>query len=49
MPKVLVSDKLAPQGLEILEKTPELKVDYQPGLEPQGGTLSPPNTPQIPY
>jgi D-3-phosphoglycerate dehydrogenase len=35
VPKVLVSDKLAPQGLEILEKTPQLEVDYQPGLEPQ--------------
>lgn len=33
--KVLVSDKLAPQGLELLEKAPEIEVDYSPGLEPQ--------------
>lgn len=34
MPKVLVSDKTAPQGLEILEKTPDLEVVYEPGIEP---------------
>ncbi len=30
--KILVSDKLAPQGLEILEKETQFKVDYKPGL-----------------
>lgn len=34
MPKVLVSDKTAPQGLEILEKTPGLEVSYEPGIDP---------------
>ena len=34
MPKVLVSDSLAPQGLEILERAPNLEVDYQPGIDP---------------
>jgi len=34
VPKVLVSDKTAPQGLEILEKTPGLEVVYAPGIEP---------------
>jgi D-3-phosphoglycerate dehydrogenase len=32
--KVLVSDKLAPQGLEILEQAPGIDVDYRPGLSP---------------
>jgi len=32
--KVLVSDKLAPQGIEILEASPQLEVDYRPGLDP---------------
>ena len=35
MAKVLVSDKLAPQGLEILERAPGLEVDYRPGLAPE--------------
>ncbi len=34
MAKVLVSDKLAPQGLEILEAASRLEVDYRPGLDP---------------
>ncbi len=34
MPKVLVSDSLAPQGLEILECAPGIDVDYQPGIAP---------------
>ncbi len=34
MPKVLVSDSLAPQGLEILKRTPGLEVDYRPGIAP---------------
>jgi D-3-phosphoglycerate dehydrogenase len=34
MAKVLVSDTLAPQGLEILEHARGLDVDYAPGLEP---------------
>ncbi len=34
MPKVLVSDSLSPEGLEILEKTPQLEVVYKPGLSP---------------
>lgn len=33
MRKVLVSDELAVQGLEILEKEPELHVEHRPGLE----------------
>ena len=32
--KVLVSDSLAPQGLEVLEKAPGLEVDYRPGCSP---------------
>jgi D-3-phosphoglycerate dehydrogenase len=32
--KVLVSDSLAAQGLEILQRAPGLEVDYQPGLAP---------------
>ena len=34
MPKVLVSDKTAPQGLEILEQTAGLEVTYEPGIDP---------------
>ena len=34
MPKVLVSDKTAPQGIEILEQTPGLEVTYEPGIDP---------------
>ncbi len=34
MQKVLVSDSLAPQGLEILENAPGLEVDYRPGIDP---------------
>ena len=34
MPKVLVSDKTAPQGLEILEQTPGIEVTYEPGIDP---------------
>ena len=34
MPKVLVSDELAPQGLEILERARGMQVVYQPGLGP---------------
>ncbi len=32
--KVLVSDSLAPQGLEVLGKAPGLSVDYRPGCSP---------------
>ena len=34
MPKVLVTDSLAPQGLEILERAEGIEVDYKPGLSP---------------
>ena len=34
MPKVLVSDKLSRQGLEILERAAGLELEYAPGLEP---------------
>jgi D-3-phosphoglycerate dehydrogenase len=34
VPKVLVSDSLAPGGLEILEGAPGVELDYQPGLDP---------------
>jgi D-3-phosphoglycerate dehydrogenase len=34
MAKVLVSDSLAPQGLEILEQARGIEVDYAPGLAP---------------
>ena len=34
MSKVLVTDSLAPQGLEILERASGLEVDYRPGLSP---------------
>ena len=34
MAKVLVSDSLAPQGLEILAEAPRLQVEYRPGLDP---------------
>jgi len=34
VPKVLVSDKTAPQGIEILEQTPGLEVTYEPGIDP---------------
>ncbi len=34
MPKVLVSDDLAPQGLEILERARGMQVVYRPGLAP---------------
>jgi D-3-phosphoglycerate dehydrogenase len=32
--KVLVTDSLAPQGLEILERAEGIEVDYKPGLSP---------------
>ncbi|MBM4269763.1 MAG: phosphoglycerate dehydrogenase [Deltaproteobacteria bacterium] len=32
--RVLVSDKLAPEGLERLEKEPGIEVDHRPGLSP---------------
>ena len=35
MVKILVSDKLAPQGIEILKKWPEFEVDVKIGLSPQ--------------
>src|SRR5690606_18414177 len=35
MIKVLVSDKLAPQGLEVLESASRLRVDYAPGISPE--------------
>ncbi len=34
MTKVLVSDSLAPQGLELLEQARGIEVDYAPGLAP---------------
>jgi len=34
VPKVLVSDKLSAQGLEILEQAAGIEVDYRPGLAP---------------
>ena len=34
MARVLVSDSLAPQGLEILEHARGIEVDYAPGLAP---------------
>jgi D-3-phosphoglycerate dehydrogenase len=34
VPKVLVTDSLAPQGLEILERARGLEVSYQPGVDP---------------
>lgn len=34
MAKVLVSDSLAPQGLEILERARGIEVDYAPGVTP---------------
>jgi D-3-phosphoglycerate dehydrogenase len=33
VPRVLVSEKTAPQGLEILEQAPGLQVHYEPGLD----------------
>jgi len=33
--KILVSDKLAPEGLEILKKAPGVSVDYKTGLKPE--------------
>ena len=35
MAKVLVTDTLAPQGLEILERARGIEVDYRPGLSPE--------------
>ncbi len=32
--KVLISDKLAPEGVEILERSEHLQVDLRPGLDP---------------
>jgi D-3-phosphoglycerate dehydrogenase len=32
--RVLVSDTLAPQGLEVLEQAPGIELDYRPGLTP---------------
>jgi D-3-phosphoglycerate dehydrogenase len=32
--RVLISDKLAPEGIEILEQASELDVDLRPGLDP---------------
>ncbi len=34
MVKILVTDTLAPQGLEILERASDFEVDYRPGLSP---------------
>ena len=34
MAKILVTDTLAPQGLEILERANDFEVDYRPGLSP---------------
>ena len=34
MTRILVTDKLSSQGLEILEQTPGFEVDYAPGLDP---------------
>ena len=34
MPRVLISDSLAPQGLEILEQARGIEVDYAPNLPP---------------
>jgi D-3-phosphoglycerate dehydrogenase len=34
VPKILVSDELAPQGLEILERARGMRVEYRPGLAP---------------
>ncbi len=34
MARILVTDTLAPQGLEILEAAPRSEVDYRPGLSP---------------
>ena len=34
MPRVLVSDKLAPQGMEILRSAPGIQVDHLPGVSP---------------
>ncbi len=34
MPRVLVSDDLAPHGLEILEQARGIELDYRPGLSP---------------
>ena len=31
--RVLISDKLAPEGIEILKSAPGLTVDSKPGLE----------------
>ncbi len=33
--RVLISDSLADEGLALLEASPELEVDYQPGIEPE--------------
>ena len=33
--KVLVSDKLAPEGIEILKKAPGLSVDVKTGMKPE--------------
>ena len=35
MPKVLVSDRLAQEGLDILEQARGIEVDYRPGLAPE--------------
>ena len=32
--KILVTDSLAPQGLEVFERTPDFEVDVRLGLKP---------------
>ena len=38
MPRVLVADKLAPQGIEILRSATDLEVDEANGLKPAENT-----------
>gem|GEM_PF-3467809 len=33
--KVLISDKLAPEGVSILAETEQLEVDLRPGMKPE--------------
>ena len=34
MPRVLVSDKLADEGLQVLEAAPAIELDHRPGIDP---------------
>ena len=34
MARVLISDKLADEGLQVLEAAPDLRVDHRPGMDP---------------